>query len=345
MHPVGQADLKKPDALTVMTWPLNSLWGKALKECVSDLFTFSTGIPVRHVEHTGVDTPPELLRACEKGKRPPCDVLYCNTVPAIRMARSGFTDCLSCEEFPVLGKLSRRSQPVAEGLSGWPFVIAYDVRYVMMYREAAFPDGPPPSWKVMLDPALKGRVSLNPGGKGFFPIAQVAGGGAIEDIPANMDACWQFLTLLRPQIRILEFNRKMTEYVRKGEIDVHCTVLTNVMEWKDQGYEVSWHVPEEGISVGDDALIVPSGLPESVSYWAKRYVTFAMERNVQQAWCSRLGLCPMHEGIGRPKRFLGDPSYPDTADDYSGALFLPNKTLEKYEHGLWRENFNQIFTK
>ena len=343
MHSDALFSPKQSDVLTVMTWPLSSLWGQALKECVSDPFTASTGILVRHVEFTGVDIPSELLKACQNGERPPCDVLYCNTIPAIHMAKAGFTDCLSNDEFPVLERLNQRAQPVAEGLSGWPFVIAYDVRYVMMYREAAFPYGPPDNWKVMLDHALKGRVSLYPGGKGFFPIAQVAGGGALEDIPENMDACWEFLRMLRPQIRILEFNKKMTEHVRKGEIDVHCTVLTNIMQWKDQGYGVSWHVPKEGISVGDDALVVPSGLPEPVRYRAKRYVAFAMERSVQQSWCARLGLCPMHEGIERPERFIGDPAYPDAPDDYSNALFLPNGILERYEHGLWREKFNQIF--
>jgi spermidine/putrescine-binding protein len=158
-----------------------------------------------------------------------------------------------------------------------------------------------------------------------------------------MDAAWEFLRLLRPQIRVLEFNERMTEYVRKGEIDVHCTVLTNVMQWNDQGYGVSWNVPKEGVSVGDDALVVPSGLPESVSYRAKCYVAFAMERKIQQLWCSRLGLCPMHQGIGRPERFIGDPAYPDAPDDYSNAQFLPNRIVERYEHSLWREKFNKIF--
>ncbi len=94
--------------------------------------------------------------------------------------------------------------------------------------------------------------------------------------------------------------------------------------------------------MGDDALVVPSGLPEPVSHRAKRYVAFAMERNVQRSWCARLGLCPMHEGIEQPGRFVGDPAYPDASDDYSHALFLPNGIVELYEHGLWRERFNRI---
>jgi len=330
--------------LTVMTWPLSSLWGRALKECVSDPFTERTGIPVRHIEFTSVDLPSNLINSLKKKERPPCDVVYGNTIPLIHLAREGFCDPPEEKELPVLKNLSHRARPVAEGISGWPFVIVYDVRYVMMYRDAAFPDGPPESWQVMLEPQFRGRVSLYPGGKGFFPIAQIMGRGTPEEMPDKMEPCWNFLKKLRPQVKVLEFNKKMTEHVRRGEIDIHCTVLTNIMQWKDEGLGVSWHVPREGISIGDDALFVPAGLPEDVSYRAKQYMAFALEYDVQKSWCGRLGLCPVHKGIERPERFRNDPVYPETPDDYSNALFVPNSITEKYEHGLWREKFNRIFS-
>ena len=333
----------RPSILRIMTWPLSSLWGLALKECISDRFTDHFGIPIHHIEVTGVDAPLDILQAARDGRPPPCDVLYCNTIPAIHLAQAGLCDALDEAEFPVLKQLNPRARPVADGLNGWSFVIVYDVRYVMMYREAAFPGGPPESWKAMVDPARKGRVSVYPGGKGFFPIAQVAGGGLLRDIPANMAPCWNFLRLLRPQVRVLEFNTRMTEHIRRGEIDLHCTVLTNIMQWKDQGYGVDWHVPSEGISVGDDALAVPRGLSDSVSFWAKQYVAFAVWKDVQRDWTARLGLCPVNTGIERPERFWGDPAYPDRPDDYSKALFVPNRVLAEFEHGLWRNEFNAIF--
>jgi putative spermidine/putrescine transport system substrate-binding protein len=334
---------KKPDRLTVMTWPLTSLWGQALKECVSDIFSYETGIPVGHIEFTSVDLPPGLTEALENGRRPPCEVVYCNTIPAIHLARAGRTDPLEEETFPALKEVDIRARPAAEGLVGWPFVIAYDVRYVMMYREAAFPQGPPPSWNVMLDPAFRGRVSLYPGGKGFFPVAQVMGGGTLEDIPSNMGPCWNFLKALRPQVQVMGFNKTMTEYVKRGEIDIHFTVLTNIMQWKDQGYGVFWHVPNEGASVGDDALFVPAGLEDNVSYWAKQYVATALREDVQRKWCGQLGLCPVRRDIPRPERFAGDHAYPDGPDDFSNALFVPNAVVEKYEHGPWRREFEKIF--
>lgn len=334
---------EKPDQIVVMTWPISTIWGQALKYCISERFTEKTGIHVEHVEYTGVDLPSNLVQALEENRRPPCDVVYGNTIPLIHLSRAGYSDPLTEGEFPFLKELNPRARPVADNLTGWPFLIAYDVRYVMMYRKAAFPSGPPESWQVMLDPALKGRISLYPGGKGFFPIAQVLGGGTLSTIPENMEPCWSFLRALRPQVEVLEFNEKMTEHVRNGEIDVHCTVITNVMQWQDQGYGVAWQVPREGISVGDDALFVPNGLPEQTRYWAKQYVSFALERDVQQYWCMQLGVCPVQSGIARPERFATDPAYPDAPDDYANALFVPNRILEKYEHHAWRDKFSEIF--
>jgi putative spermidine/putrescine transport system substrate-binding protein len=334
---------EKPERLVVMTWPLSTLWGQALKHQVSEPFTARTGIPVKHVEYTSVDLPLTLLQALEENRRPPGDVVYGNTIPLIHLSRAGYADPLTEAWFPVLKELNPRARPVAAGLTGWPFVIVYDVRYVMMYRKAAFPAGPPESWQVMLDPPLKGRISLYPGGKGFFPIAQVLGGGPLAAIPEDMEPCWSFLRALRPQVEVLEFNQKMTEHVRNGEIDVHCTVLTNIMQWQDQGFGVAWQVPREGITVGDDGLLVPKGLPDKVRYWAKRYLSFALEREVQRSWCRQLGVCPMQTGIARPPRFAGDLAYPDAPDDYANALFVPNSILEKFEHRAWREKFNEIF--
>ena len=334
---------KKPDGLTVMTWPLASLWGEALKAYVSDVFSRETGIPVFHTEFTSVDLPSDLTAALGNGLHPPCDVVYCNTIPAIHLAREGCTDPFDEENFPVLKRLNRRARPEADGLYGWPFVICYDVRYVMMYREKAFPDGPPASWNIMLDPAFRGRVSLYPGGKGFFPVAQVMGGGSLEEMAQNMEPCWNFLKALYPQIGAMGFNTEMTKHVQNGEIDLHFTVLTNIMQWKDEGCGVSWNVPMEGASVGDDALFVPAGLEENVSYWAKQYVALALREDVQRAWCERIGLCPVCEGIARPARFAVDRAYPDAPDEYSNALFVPNSVLEKYEHGLWRRKFEEIF--
>jgi spermidine/putrescine-binding protein len=118
---------EKPDQLVVMTWPLSTLWGQALKYCISERFTEKTGIPVEHDEYTSVDLPLSLIKDLEANRRPPCDVAYANTIPLIHLSRAGYSDPLTEAEFPVLKELNPRARPVADNLSGWPFVIVYDL--------------------------------------------------------------------------------------------------------------------------------------------------------------------------------------------------------------------------
>ena len=178
---------EKPDQLVVMTWPLSTLWGQALKNYVSEPFTAKTGIPVQHVEYTSVDLPLNLLQDLEENRRPPCDVVYGNTIPLIHLSQSGYAAPLTEAGFPVLKELNPRSRPVADNLTGWPFVIVYDVRYAMMYRKAAFPVGPPESWQVMLDPPLKGAIlgqtlhNLCLGARGAKVLVPAVGGMSDAD--------------------------------------------------------------------------------------------------------------------------------------------------------------------
>jgi len=334
----------KPDELVVMNWPLATSWGKALKEEVSDAFTRLTDIPVRHEENTGLDFPPKLFEALRKKRRPPFDVIYGNVIPSLKLAQADLCDPLNEEQFPVLKILSRRAKPEAEGITGWPIVNIYVVRYAMMYREAAFPEGEPASWNIMQDPRLKGRVSIYPGGKGFYPIAQVMGGGFLEDIPHNMTPCWNFIKSLRPQIGRMGYNKEMTVYISRGEIDVYFTALTNIRQWKNDGLGVSWAIPKEGTADCVDSLFVPRYLPESVAYWAKQYVAHAVTEKVQKDFCNRIGVSPVYPGIEPPDDLINDPAYPKTADDLDHVLYIPDSITVKYE-AYWMKKFNDILLK
>ncbi|OHE75729.1 MAG: hypothetical protein A2107_09470 [Verrucomicrobia bacterium GWF2_62_7] len=332
----------KPKELAVLTWPLRSLWGRALKEAVSDPFTVRTGIAVRHIENVGVDYPTDFWAAFRSGGVPPVDVVYGNTVPALQCAQAGLCDPLDEDAFPILRVLHPRANAAWEGLRRWSVVAAYDIRYALMFRDAAFPDGPPRSWAVTLDPRFKGRVSLYPGGKGFFPVAQVMGGGRLEDIPERMEPCWSFLRELRSNVGAMGFNTQMTERVKAGGIDMFFTVLTNIRQWKADGCGVSWAVPKEGVSVADDSLHVPRGLPPERAYWAKQYVVHAMSKDSQRQWCHRIGACPMHPGIEPPPDLAGNPVYPDNPSDFRHGLFVPNRILAQYESTAWAAEFDRI---
>src|SRR5687767_9116729 len=242
--------IDSPQELVVMSWAGG--WGKGLLEAVSRPFTEFTGIPVRHVTNIGLKLPAALLEALETGRRPPFDVVWSNSVPAMMMAQQGYCHPLDEGLAPNMGALCLRAKP--EGSSGWPFVSPYIVHYVMAYRDEAFPHGKPDSWEALLDPRHKGKVALYPGGNGFYPIAQTMGGGALDWIPNNMEPCWQFFRKLKPQVGHLGYSIGMGEMIRRRELDICFRALTNAIAFKDEGLAVSWVAPKEGITDTADAL-------------------------------------------------------------------------------------------
>lgn len=331
--------LNKPDELVVMSWAGG--WGKALLEAVSRPFTDLTGIPVRPEINIGLKLPAALLESLENDRRPPFDVVWSNSAPAMRMAQAGWLDSLDEEAAPNLAALSSRAKP--EGLSGWPFVSTYITHYVMAYRTSAFPHGKPDTWEVMLEARFKGKIALYPGGNGFYPIAQTLGGGSVENIPQEMAPCWNYFRKLRPQVSKLDYSIGMGEMIRAGELDICFRALPNAVAFKNEGLDVSWAAPREGITDTADALWVPRGTPENVAYWSKQYINFALSRDVQERWCDMLGVMPLHRGAAIPTIFQSDLAFPKAPDDFSNVLYVPEIIKMRHEMD-WEAKFNEIFS-
>jgi putative spermidine/putrescine transport system substrate-binding protein len=328
-----------PGELVVMSWAGG--WGKGLLEAVSMPFTKLTGIPVRHEINIGLKLPAALLEALEMGRRPPFDVVWSNSVPAMMMAQKGWSYPLDEELTPNLAAICSRGKP--EGFSGWPFVSPYIVHYVMAYREEAFPHGKPDSWEALLDPRYKGKVALYPGGNGFYPIAQTLGGGSLDGIPGDMTPCWEFFRRLKPQVGHLGYSIGMGELIRRGELDICFRALTNAIAFKDEGLAVSWVAPKEGITDTADAFWIPRGVPDDVVSWANRYIDFALSLEVQERWCDRLGVMPAHREARLPEALRTTAVFPRSADDFSGVLHVPDIVKMRYE-AEWENKFNEIFS-
>jgi putative spermidine/putrescine transport system substrate-binding protein len=324
-----------------MSWA--GRWGSSLQEAVSAPFAAETGVRVRHRVHVGLKLPADLVGALERGDRPPVDVVWCNGVPALLAARAGWCAALD-EEDEIASRLAAlhpRARP--DGVSGWPLVMAYVVQYVLVYRREAFPGGAPPSWEVLAEPRLRERIALYPGGNGFYPIAQVLGGGSIRDIPTAMDPCWSYLRGLRPQVGTLDYSIGMSRLLAERRLDVCFRALPNALGFRDEGQDVGWAVPREGITDTMDALWVPRGVPPEVSRRARRYITHAMSRDVQEMWCDRMGVLPVHPDAGMPGPFRDDPALPRSADDLSRVLHVPESVKADHERS-WEARFDEIFS-
>src|SRR5690625_2419538 len=184
---------EKPREIIVRAW--GGGWVDALKKGVSDAFTEATGIAVRHDLTEDNEIQPKIWAAVAPNRTAPVHVNWDTTVNATKSALRGVTVDLS--DLPNLEGTTDLAKPV--GVDGYPIVNTYGYVYVLAYRPEAFPDGPPRSWKIMLEPKFKNRVALYNDGIGMHFPAQLAGGGKLEDIPYNMDAAWSFFTELKKQ--------------------------------------------------------------------------------------------------------------------------------------------------
>lgn len=331
----------EPFELTVMSWA--GRWGSSLRETVSDTFTAETGVRVRHRTHVGLSLPADLVDALRRGDRPPVDVVWCNGVPALAAARSGWCTGLDEDDDVASGLAALHARARPGGVSGWPLVLAYVVQYVLVYRQEAFPAGRPDSWDVLMDPRHRGRIALYPGGNGFYPVAQALGGGSVRDIPHSMDACWSYLRRLRPQVGTLDYSIGMSRLLAERRLDICFRALPNALGFRDEGQNVGWSVPREGITDTMDALWVPRNVPSDAAMWARRYIGHAISRDVQERWCDRMGVLPVHPGAALPGPFLDDPSLPRSPDDLSGVLHVPEHVKADHQES-WERSFDAIFS-
>ncbi|WP_377294499.1 PotD/PotF family extracellular solute-binding protein [Rhizobium sp. SG2393] len=326
---------EKPAEIIVRAW--GGSWVDALKAGVSDSFTKMTGIAVRHDLTEDNEIQPKLWAAVAQGRVPPIHVNWDTTTNATKSALRGVTQDLS--DLPNLKNATELAKPV--GLDGYPIVNTYGYVYVLAYRPSAFPNGAPKSWKDLLDPKLKGRIALYNDGIGFHFPAQVAGGGKLEDIPANMQPAWDFIAKIKEQQPLLGEDPDFTTWFQKGEIDAACTISTNAREAKKNGIELAWVVPEEGAKFDTDGLWIPKGLPENELYWAKQYVNHALTKEAQQIWLDGLGLPGVIPGVNPPADLVGDPSYPTTEEQFKKLIRISSKVQVENE-SQWFAKFKEI---
>lgn len=321
----AQDEPAKPAEIIVRAW--GGVWVDSLKAGVSDPFTAATGIAVRHDLTEDNEIQPKVWAAVEQGRVPPINVNWDTTVNATKSALRGVTEDLA--DLSNLAGLLPFAKPA--GFEGVPLVNTYAYVYVLAYREEAFPDGPPTSWNILLDPRFKGRVAIYNDGIGMHFPAVIAGGGTVADIPENMQPAWDWFAKLRANEPLLGEDPDFTAWFQNGEIDVACTISSNAREARNNGIKVDWTVPQEGAKVDTDCLWIPKGLPEADLYWTKQYVNFALTREAQQKWLDGLGLPGVVPGLTPPADLVGDLSYPTNDEEFAKLIFVAPTVQAQYQ--------------
>lgn len=320
--------------LRVLSWA--GAWGEALRDGVSLPFRAATGVAVEAVRHVGLRLPDVLHRALETQGEPPVDVVWCNTSPALRAARRGW--CEPLDDVPGLAELADRAR--APQLDGWPIAQVYVVHYVLVYRRAQYA-APPDSWRVLERPEHAGRIVLYPGGNGFYPVAQVMGGGRPSEIPRDMEACWATVRRIRPQLGPRSYSISLHDVIRRGDLDLCYRALPNVLAFQADGLDVDWAAPREGIADTTDAMWIPRGLGPDALAAARAYLSFALSAPVQSRWCKLLGALPLNCNARERHAAFERPGMPDDPDRVDQVLHVPEDVKATHEPQ-WEATFESI---
>jgi hypothetical protein len=68
-----------------------------------------------------------------------------------------------------------------------------------------------------------------------------------------------------------------------------------------------------------------------------------MSREVQERWCGRMGVLPVHPGAGLPASLLANPGLPRSLDDLSGVLHVHEDVKADHQES-WERMFEAIFS-
>lgn len=270
----------------------------------------------------------------------PVDVIWSNAVPALHAAARGHCVPLDQACLPT-AQLHSRSLPADQ--TNVPLVHPYVVHYVLGYHTLNFPKAPPASWNDLLSARHRGKVALYPGGNGFYPVAQLMGGGTVSDIPYAMDACWSYLTRMRACVGELAYSIGMEERLRQRTLTLCFRALPNILAFQAAGVPMRWTVPQEGTSDTLDALWIPCGTPSEQAELAMHYIRFALQANTQERWCAYLGTLPVHRQACPPPALRDCPGLPDHADDLRGILYIPESVKARHQHA-WEARFTRIMS-
>ena len=228
------------------------------------------------------------------------------------------------------------------GFAGVPLINMYSYVYVMAYRDAAFPDGKPDSWSVLLDPKFKGRIALYDDGIGFHPVARDHGRRHDGRHPGQHAAGLGFHRQAEGAGAAAGRGPRLHDLVpeRRDRRRLHDP------EQRARGQDRTASpcrgpCPKEGAKVDTDGMWIPKGLPANELHWAKEYVNFAMSQNAQQVWTDGLGLPGLWPGLTPPADLVGDPAYPTTPADFAKLLSVPTPVLVEHE-AEWFQKFNEI---
>lgn len=304
----GKGVPKKPTELVVRSW--GPPYSTALQKSAGAKFTKETGIKIRIDLTDFAPTQVNIRQALASGQRPPVDILHTLCYWAQQAEVQRLTQELDPALVPNIKDLLPVALPPSKS-NAWVDVYTYTLPIIYRPDKIDLPKSD--SWQGIFEPQYKKTFLASTTVEVLStPFAKVLG---IDMATDPMDKVWDMVRDLRPSIGLTGQDQEFIQGMKTGQVRWGAQVTSDAQALKDDGMKVKMWVPKEGVTLSADAMYVPRGLPDNVTYWAQKFINTVLDPAVQTDYCGRLAAVPTNKH-GKPlASMVGQPAFPFTENE------------------------------
>lgn len=340
---------QKPDSITVRAW--GGIWQESINEAVAKPFTEDTGIEVNYDNSNFNVMRNKVLQALNQGRKPPVNVVWTQCAMMYKAYRDDMSANLNPDIVTNLSdmigpQIPSRYEPDNGSV---PYACLYIFTYPFDYNTEKLERigaDIPKSWDDLWESEYKDNIGFYPNGDGlYYPLANIAGVDLGSDSP-NMQAMWDELEALAPNVGVTGTDSSLTNNLVNGEIAVSNMLPNNIIEAKNNNEPVDWIVPEEGTTARGDGMYTPAGQNDSETYWSQKFINYATDPQAQQKLWSVLKVPTLNKKASAPPDLQwqkDDLAFPTSQEELDKLMLVDPDVFDELSSE-WFEKFNETIS-
>lgn len=325
---VPEAPATKPERLVVRTW--GGPWRTTYGESAAASFTAKTGIPVEFDVTDFNELQVKIAQSVSAGSRPPVDLVL--TIESMAYAAQVQGLSVPLDPFMIEARDELSSLAMPSGATNYVNVAAYSQPIVYDPKAVTLAAGI--SWDELLDPKYEGKLFVtNTFPSLLFPFAKTLGLDPAKD---DLAPVFDKIAKLKANIAASGDEEEFIAGIGAGEFSLGITLVGTAMEVEG----LAWVVPKEGSVVSTEAMYVPVGLPEDVTYWAQVFMSEVLTAENQSKIAAGIAETPVNLKAAVPDFMKGDPAFPVTEEDLAKYAIVVPVEVEARNKDRWQAAYS-----
>ncbi len=322
------APATKPERLVVRTW--GGPWRTTYEESAAASFTAKTGIPVEFDVTDFNEVQVKIAQSVGAGSRPAVDLVL--TIESMAYAAQVQGLSVPIDPFMIEARADLSSLAMPAGATNYVNVAAYSQPVLFDPKAVTLADGI--SWDELLDPKYEGKLFVtNTFPSLLFPFAKTMGLDPAKD---DLTPVFDKIAGLKPNIAAAGDEEEFIAGIEAGEISLGITLVGTAMEVDG----LDWVVPKEGAVVSAEAIYVPAGLPEDVTYWAQVFISEVLTAENQGKIAAGIAEIPVNLKATVPDFMKGDPAFPVTEEEIAEFGIIVPVEVETRNKDRWQAAYS-----